>query len=107
MNDESHTSDFDLVRRNPAAWYRDPQAILDDPQLRRDEKRALLAEWEQDLVDRSAAADEGMVPDATGTIERDVSMQDRVTEALAKLEGDETDAPDANFVERLWRRIAG
>lgn len=101
------TSDFALVSQDPAAWYRLPQAIVDDPQLTRTEKAGLLAEWALDLADRSTAADEGMVPDAAGSIDGDVRMQDRVAAAQAALAALTDDAAALSFPQRLWRRITG
>lgn len=101
------TSDFALVRQDPAAWYRLPQAVIDDPQLDRSEKAGLLAEWALDLADRSTAADEGMVPDAAGSIDGDVRMQDRVVAAQAALATLTDDAAVLSFPQRLWRRITG
>lgn len=101
------TDDFATVSQDPAAWYPLPQAILDDPQLRRAEKASLLAEWAQDLADRSTAADEGMVPDRPGPIDRDVRMQDRVAEAQAVLAAMAAEDAALSFPQRLWRRITG
>jgi hypothetical protein len=105
MTDE--TNDFDAVRQDPAAWYRVPQAVLDDPQLRRDEKANLLAEWALDLGDRNNAADEGMLPEVPGLIDRDVRMQDQVAAAQKALEAMAADDAALSFPQRLWRRITG
>ncbi|MBC7519982.1 MAG: hypothetical protein H7268_02640 [Sandarakinorhabdus sp.] len=107
----NETDDFATVSQDPAAWYRQPQAILDDPQLRRAEKASLLAEWALDLGDRNTAADEGMLPDVPGLIDRDIRMQDRVAAAQAALAAMIVDdaAHDASlsFPQRLWRRTTG
>jgi hypothetical protein len=101
------TDDFDLVGQDPAAWYRRPHDILDDPQLDRTEKARLLDEWARDLVQRSVAADEGMVPDTPGLIDRDTRMQDRVAEAQAQLAATAAIAARQTVTRRLWRRITG
>jgi hypothetical protein len=101
------TDDFTAVRQDPSAWYRLPQDVLDDPQLRRDEKASLLAEWALDLDDRASAADDGMMPDVPGLIDHDVKMRDRVTAAQTALEAMVADDAALSFPQRLWRRITG
>lgn len=105
MIDAAETNDFDQVMKDPAAWYRAPQAVLDDKQLRRTEKQALLAEWARDLADRAAAADEGMVPDEPRIIDRDVRMHDQVVAAQAELDALAAEDAGLSFTQRLWRRI--
>ena len=106
MTSADQTDDFDLVSQDPAAWYRQPQAILADPQLRHAEKARLLDEWALDLADRSTAADEGMVPDVPGLIDGDVRMQDRIIAAQAELAATAADDAAPSLPQRLWRRIA-
>ena len=72
-------------RHNPATRYPHPQAVLDDPGLSLEHKAALLAEWAQDLGDRSTASDEGMVSPSPARTDRDVQMLDRVIAAQASL----------------------
>ncbi|KAB7644932.1 hypothetical protein [Polymorphobacter fuscus] len=107
MTHSDETSDFDLVRQDPAAWYTDPQAILDDRNLSRSEQQALLAEWAQDLGDRIAAADEGMVPEGAGSTDADVRMRDHVTAAQAALESLPANDSILDMAARIWRRITG
>ena len=103
----SETNDFEIVKQDPAAWYPLPQAVLDDVNLTTTEKHSLLDEWAHDLADRSTAADEGMVPDKVGLVDKDVRMQDRVAEARAML-ATLADTPDTlSFAARIWRRITG
>lgn len=106
MTNSDQTSDYELVRQDPAAWYRLPQAILDDPQLKPSEKRELLDEWLLDVADRAAAADEGMVPETAALNDRDTRMQDHLVAALASLAATTDDASNLSFAQRLWRRIA-
>lgn len=103
--DADHTDDFDLVSQDPAAWYRLPQAVLDDGSLTHAEKARLLEEWARDLGDRDSAADEGMIPEAAGLADSDIRMHVRVAAAQAALA--ETVADDAalSSPRRLWRRI--
>ncbi|MBC7506049.1 MAG: hypothetical protein H7267_10050 [Sandarakinorhabdus sp.] len=103
----TETNDFDLVKQDPAAWYRLPQAVLDDTNLSSAEKYSLLDVWAHDLADRSNAADEGMVADAAALADSDVRMQDRVAEAQAML-SDMAATPDTlSLAARIWRRITG
>lgn len=106
MTNADQTDDFDLVTQDPAAWYRQPQAIVDDAQLRHAEKARLLDEWALDLAGRSAAADEGMVPDVPGLIDGDVRIQDRIIAAQAELAAIAADDDALSLPQRLWRRIA-
>ena len=105
MIDGAETDDFEQVKLDPGAWYDAPRAILDDKQLQRAEKHALLAEWSRDLTDRSAAATEGMVPDKPGMIDADNKMRDKVVAALAELDADEAEEASLSLPARLWRRI--
>ena len=107
MASADQTDDFDLVSQDPAAWYRVPQAILDDPQLRHAEKARLLDEWALDLGDRSTAADEGMVPEVPGLIDRDVRTQDRVATAQTALAEMAAEDSELSFPQRIWRRLTG
>ena len=108
MTSTTETDDFDIVLQDPAAYYRVPQAVVDDKNLKYSEKQALLKEWEHDLGDRSTAADEGMVPDLPGLIDRDVKMHDRVVAARAALEAlGDTDAGLLALPRRIWQRITG
>lgn len=74
-----------IINRNPASRYARPQDIVDDPRLTEEQKAKLLAEWAQDLTDRSAATDEGMAPAPIDRIEKDVAVQDRIATAQASL----------------------
>ncbi len=107
MTNTQETDDFDIVLQDPAAFFRLPQAIIDDPALCFAEKRALLAEWHLDLVDRSTALAEGMVPETPASVDRDVMMQDRVAAALAALDAaGDNDAEIGSLAKnRVWCRI--
>lgn len=103
----NETSDFETVRQDPAAWYRVPQAVLDDSTLTTAEKQSLLDEWAQDLADRSTAADEGMVPETADITDRDIRMQDRVADAQKALAGLAETGGVPSIATRIWRRITG
>jgi hypothetical protein len=106
MTNSLETGEFDVVLGDPAAFYRQPGAVLDDPTITRDERHALLTAWAQDLADRSNAMGEGMVPEANGVAERDVAMASAVAAALAALPpADESGLLAATG--RLWRRLTG
>ena len=105
MTNPDQTDDFDVVSQDPAAWYHLPQAVLDDAQLRHAEKARLLDEWALDLADRSTAADEGMVPEVPGLIDRDVKLQDKIIAAQAALAAIVADDAALSLPQRLWRRI--
>lgn len=103
----NETSDFDLVKQDPAAWYSQPQAIIDDISLSSAEKYALLEEWAHDLADRSSATDEGMVPVVAGLVDHDVQMRDKLTEAQKALSEMDATPERESLVARIWRRIIG
>ena len=106
MADSPETTEFDVVLGDPAAFYRRPEAVIDDPSLTRDERHALLTAWAQDLADRNAAMGEGMVPEVNGAADNDAAMAVAVTEALATLPPE--DAPGLLAATgRLWRRLTG
>ena len=103
----TETNDFDLVKQDPAAWYRLPQAVIDDANLSSAEKYSLLQEWAHDLADRSNAAGEGMVPDAPALSDHDAAMRDRVAEAQAILADMAATPENQSFAARIWRRLTG
>ncbi|WP_310498449.1 hypothetical protein [Sandarakinorhabdus sp.] len=105
MTSTDHTDDFDLVSQDPAAWYLQPQAVLDDAQLSHAEKGRLLEEWALDIGDRSTAADEGMVAEIPVLVDRDARMQDRIISAQAELALMAANDAALSLPQRLWRRI--
>jgi hypothetical protein len=106
MDTQENTAPFDVVAGDPEAFFETPQAVVDDATLSRTEKLQLLDEWAQDLADRSTAADEGMVPDGAGPIDRDVRMAAAVVEARAAVEtGEDNHKPP--LAVRLWKRLTG
>jgi hypothetical protein len=55
----THT-DVENKRLNPAASYGDPEQVVDDPGLSRDEKIAILREWHYDAMRLQESAGENM-----------------------------------------------
>ena len=106
MTDSLETGEFDVVLGDPAAFYRHPQAVLDDPTITREERSALLSAWAQDLADRNKASGEGMVPEIRGSADRDIAMTSAVSAALAAL----PPAAEPGLLAatgRLWQRLTG
>ena len=99
------TDDFDLVSQDPAAWYAEPRAVIDDASLTHAEKGQLLDEWARDLVDRSSAAGEGMVPEVAGLADLDAKTLEKVAAAKAELGKSAPDDSILSFPKRLWWRI--
>ncbi|TFU01024.1 hypothetical protein EUV02_11945 [Polymorphobacter arshaanensis] len=106
MDTQDNSAPFDVVAGDPAAFFETPQAVVDDASLSRAEKLQLLDEWAQDLADRSNAADEGMVPDRAGPIDRDVRTAAAVVAARTAVEAGE-DAFTPSLALRLWKRLTG
>ncbi len=106
MTDSLETGEFDVVLGDPAAFYRHPQAVIDDPTITRDERFALLSAWAQDLADRSSASGEGMVPEVSGAAERDLAMTAAVAAALDTLPPT-TETGLLAATGRLWQRLTG
>ena len=106
MTDSLETGEFDVVLGDPAAFYRHPQAVLDDPTITREERFALLSAWAQDLADRNDASGEGMVSEIRGSADRDIAMTSAVAAALAAL----PPAAEPGLLAatgRLWQRLTG
>ena len=52
--------DFEATLQDPQAFFAEPQDVVDDPKLSREEKLAILRRWEQDALRLSASEAEGM-----------------------------------------------
>jgi hypothetical protein len=70
--------DLATILRDPAAVFRTPRDVLDHPGLTREERLAILEQWERDARGLSVAEEEGM----TGGEE---SLLARVRRAIAEL----------------------
>jgi hypothetical protein len=53
-------TDIDQKRLNPAAFYGDPEKVLEDAGLSRDEKIEILREWHYDAMRLQESAGENM-----------------------------------------------
>lgn len=51
---------FEKILVNPAAEYEAPSEVLTDERLSCDQKKTVLAEWEQDAASLAEAVAEGM-----------------------------------------------
>ena len=76
--------DLQTMLRDPAGVFRSPRDVLTCPDLGRDERRAILEQWERDARGLSVAEEEGM----EGGEE---SLLSRVRQAMAEL-GEESSA---------------
>ena len=52
--------DLQTMLRDPAAVFRRPSDVLNHPGLTRDERLAILEQWERDARELSVAEEEGM-----------------------------------------------
>jgi hypothetical protein len=106
MTMADHSDPFDIVSGDPAAYFETPQAIADDSSLSRAEKLQLLDEWAKDIADRSSAADEGMIPDVPGRIDRDVALASQIFAVREAVEATQ-EAGLIPAAVRLWKRLTG
>jgi hypothetical protein len=70
--------DIEAVQQDPKAFFAEPQDVVDDPHLSREQKLTILRRWEQDALRLSASESEGF-----GGGEE--SMLGRVESALQKV----------------------
>lgn len=104
MTATSNEAPFDMVAGDPAAYFESPKSIVDDATLSRVEKLHLLDEWELDITVRSAAADEGMVPNRAAPLDRDVQAAAAISSARSLVAESEETAVSSLPV-RLWKRL--
>jgi hypothetical protein len=78
MTKRNSKADLQTMLRDPAAVFSTPRDVLDRPGLTRDERLAILRQWERDARGLSVAEEEGM-----GGGEE--SLLSRVRLAIAKL----------------------
>jgi hypothetical protein len=79
MTHETPPFSADAALRHFRSYFTEPKDVVAHPQLSRDEKLAILREWEQDALRLSASESEGM-----GGGEE--SMLGRVEESIGILE---------------------
>ncbi len=70
--------DLPTMLRDPAGVFRSPRDVLEHPDLTREERLAILQQWERDARSLSVAEEEGM----TGGEE---NLLSRVRRAIARL----------------------
>lgn len=97
-------ADFETALADPAAYYADPQAILADAALTRDQKHRFLTEWAQDLTEHLQADQEGMAFEAPGAAATDADMLRRVLAALDRIDRG-THAADAAPATSFRKRL--
>ena len=95
--------DFELVVADPAAFYANPAAIVEDAALSRPQRLRLLGEWAQDLVDRQVAYNEGMAPEVPGAAAAETLLMRQVNDAIEQVEDSAEAAP--GLLARVWRRL--
>jgi hypothetical protein len=79
--------DIDRAMKNPASVFGTPEAVSESTELAPQEKRAVLLQWKDQLLQLQAADDEGMqrVESGTGTTGE---LLGRVTSVLSRVESD-------------------
>ena len=60
MTQRISETDLDKIMRDPRAFFSEPRDVVAHPQLSREQKLAILREWEQDALRLSASESEGM-----------------------------------------------
>jgi hypothetical protein len=94
--------DFELDRLlNPAAVFDHPRDVLNDPDLTRQEKRAILSSWASD----ACAVESSPTLRHPPGVRAPVSFDD-IVEALQKLDDDPTRPRPGGLAQRLksrWR----
>ena len=69
--------DFEAALQDPQAFFAEPQVVADCPQLSREEKLAILRQWEQDALRLSESESEGMAggeENMLGRVKRAIQM---------------------------------
>ena len=60
MKMRNNKVDLQKMLRDPAAVFQKPRDVLDHPDLTREERLAILRQWERDARELSVAEEEGM-----------------------------------------------
>ncbi len=60
MTQEISEAELDKIMRDPRAFFSEPRYVVAHPQLSREQKLAILRQWEQDALRLSASESEGM-----------------------------------------------
>ena len=80
----SATTDRDLALSEPESYFRHPSEVPALPDCTRDEKIAILLNWQRALVQLQAASEENMLRDEPGTSNVGEPLAE-VTKALTEL----------------------
>lgn len=73
--------DLEQALRDPKAFFAEPKDVVAHPQLSREDKLAVLRQWEQDAIRLSASESEGMA----GGEENMLGRVERAIQAAAAL----------------------
>lgn len=84
MNFEGNPMDIEKAMKNPATVFGTPAAVCRSPELSREQKRAVLRQWQDQLQLEQTADDENMSKASA----RDTTAErlQQVTEALIQLD---------------------
>lgn len=92
--------DFEVDRLlNPAAVFDHPRDVLNDPDLTRQEKRAILSAWASDACAVQCLPGMRLLPDSKAPV-----AFDDIIEALKSLDDDPTPPRPGGIPMRLRRR---
>jgi hypothetical protein len=94
--------EFDLDQLlNPAAVFNSPRDVLNDPDLTREEKRAILSSWASDACAVQCLPGMRLPPDAKAPV-----SFDEIIDALKTLDDDPPPRPGGKpmRVRRRWSR---
>ena len=98
--------EFDLDQvLNPASVFNHPQDVLEDPDLSRQEKRAILSAWASDACAVRCLPGMRQLPDGKGRV-----TFDEIIDALKSLDDDPTRPRPGGLAIRLksrWRHRSG
>ncbi|WP_439534057.1 hypothetical protein [Polymorphobacter sp.] len=100
-HDHDDHVDFDSAVGDPAAYYAEPQSIVADDTLSREQKKRFLTEWAQDIEGRISASDEGQqLDDNSDSGSRDAALLQQINAGLEQVE--ESEDNDLTRPLRLW-----
>jgi hypothetical protein len=60
MTQKISKADFDKMMQDPRAFFSEPRDVVAHPELSREQKLAVLRQWEQDAIRLSESEAEGM-----------------------------------------------
>lgn len=99
MQQQDTRKDFDLDRfLHPAGAFRTPMEVVNDPDMTRQEKRAILASWASDVCAVEAAPELRQAPSGPPV------RFDDIMDALKRLDGEAVERPTYDkFISRARR----